>query len=435
MLTLRQAFNLLGLYQDASAKELAGVYGIMPTFSLKQVLELVGRGNVSRPFYIIGHNTNSIAEVNAALTSGANAVEIDVNVYENRQNELCVSEVGTLDTDAGGSDNAPRLDNFLSQLRTIALANPENFALVIFDCKPKTATSNLGVEILRLARNALLLDTNLNLIISVSSLKYGAIFDQISSDLRKREGVMVDEENDPSKVHNFFSGISNSCYGNGVAPMFNHPILSPHVRPSIERACAMRTGFGSFKFVYTWTVGEEDQIREYLRIGVDGIIPGKTPSTFDETMTLRLLDILQEAEFKDSVRVAKRSDNPFARPDTGYAIQVHTGNVHNAGTDANLSFVLTGSLGSATKDLDASLIGSVFGKTPGRMERNAWDFVTIRSLNVGELLSIFVRRDDKGNAPDWYLNRVIVSSARYKVNKQAVFNGWIGKSGTSQPLS
>jgi hypothetical protein len=246
---------------------------------------------------------------------------------------------------------------------------------------------------------------------------------------------MIDEENDPDVVFGRLGNAAHPCYGNGVAAAFQSPTLSPHVRPSIERACGIKAGLGEFKFVYTWTVGDEDDLREYIRIGVDGIIPGTSPSKFDAAMTSTLRAIAFETEFESMIRVARRFDSPFIRPITAYSLQVHTGDAQNAGTDANVKFTLNGSLGSVSKWVDTSLIGSILGKTPGRMERDGWDFVTIESLSLGNLISITVQRDDKGNAPSWYLDRILVYSAHYQVRAQAIYNRWIDTTDPStQPL-
>ena len=426
MLTLQQLGSLVGMSsRPVSLKAVAQVFGISVPFSFKQLCASAESGNVPRPFYIVGHNTNSTTDVRTALASGANAIEVDINVYEDAQDKLCISEAGGLDSDEGGNPSAPSLERFLIELHPIVIDNPENFALVIFDCKPKVATAQHGDILLGIIRNLLTFDNNLNVIISVAHLSEGAIFNSIKSILEAREGLMIDEEDDPEAVSAFFSDIDHQCYGNGIANVFQSPTLSPHLRPSIEKACVLRAGDGKIKFVYTWSVGDSDFMREDIRIGVNGIIPGKSPSGFDSGSVASLLAIIDEQEFQSKVRLARRSDNPFTRPDTAYALQVHTGDKHNAGTDANVTFTLTGTLGSSSKTVDTSLIGSLLGKTSGRMEQNAWDFVTLQSLNIGSLLSITVQRDDQGNAPDWFLDRILVNSFRYGVSKQANFGRWI----------
>ena len=60
------------------------------------------------------------------------------------------------------------------------------------------------------------------------------------------------------------------------------------------------------------------------------------------------------------------------------------------------------------------------------MESGALDFITLQSLNLGELQFITVQRDNDGrNAPDWFLDHILVSSSRYGVSKQANFGYWI----------
>jgi hypothetical protein len=130
--------------------------------------------------------------------------------------------------------------------------NPENLALAIFDCKPKVATAQHGDAVLGIIRNLLTFDNNLNVIISVAKLSEGAIFDSIKNILERREGLMIDEENDPDAVSAFFADVDHQCYGNGIAHVLQSPTLSPHIRPSIEKACASRAGSGKIKFMYIY---------------------------------------------------------------------------------------------------------------------------------------------------------------------------------------
>ena len=426
MLSFRQTAARVGLTApSANVRAIADVFGLTAPISCRQLCTLAQGSTVPRPFYLVGHNTNSIADVLAALSAGANAVEVDVNVYEDAPDRLCISEAGGLDSDEGGGANAPSLAEFLNDLHPVVAERQDSFALVIFDCKPKAATAEHGSTIQNIVRNLLTLDNDLNVIFSVASLAEGAIFNIVRGDLRPREGLMIDQENDPDAVSAFFSGVGPQCFGNGIAASFQAPSLSPHVRPSIEKACVLKAGSGSLKFVYTWTVGDPDTMREYLRIGVSGIIPGQSPSAFDPASVAVLHAILGEPEFQPLVRLAGRRDNPFTREDTAYALQVHTGDEPGAGTDAHVTFTLTGTLGSARITVDASLIGSLFGKTSGRMERNGWDFVTLPSLALGFLQSITVQRDDDGNAPEWLLDRILVTSFRYGVAAHANFGRWI----------
>jgi hypothetical protein len=230
---------------------------------------------------------------------------------------------------------------------------------------------------------------------------------------------MIDEENDAADVaaHFINAGIDHRCYGNGNK--FQNPVTSPNLRPSIELACGLRASRNSFQFIYEWTNNEKDRMREFIRTGVDGIIS-------DDVDVLKA--VTEEDEFQTVIRYATRADNPFLPTNANYALFIHTGDVHMGGTDANVTFTVKGTLGTARKVIDASL--------DGRMERDDWNAVTIQSADIGDLLSITVQRDNDGNGPDWYLDRIIVQSYRYGRSKLAVFNRWIDSTmACTQPLT
>ncbi|MFO0665475.1 MAG: PLAT/LH2 domain-containing protein [Polyangiaceae bacterium] len=351
-----------------------------------------------RPFYVVGHNPNTIAEVNAALAAGANAIEPDINVYKNNANELCISH-------GEGDANAPSLVQYLKDLHAVAVAHPE-LSLIVFDCKPGTVSPQNGMKILSAVRQHLTYDTNLNVIISVSALSSANMFDLIQGSLGPREGVMVDEENDVVAVSDHFDGlgVTNHGYGNGIS-VLSCGILGPNVRPSMEKACAIRASGRRPRFIYVWTIDCVDLEQEYVRIGVDGVIT-------DDPAEVR--SVMAEPEFKNVVRLAVRADNPFTPANFAYALTVKTGDVASAGTDANVTFTLKGSLGSASKTVDTKYIK--------RMERDDTNYVTIQSPDVGTLQSITVQRDNSGNAPGWNLDYIEVKSARFGVAKRATFN-------------
>jgi hypothetical protein len=364
-----------------------------------------------RPFYVVGHNPNTIDKVLDALDAGANAVEPDVNVFEKDPGRLCISH------GEGGRD-APSLEQFLTDLHGVAVEHPA-LSLVVFDCKPKVATPDFGLTLLGAIREHLTYDIALNVIVSVANLSEAGAFDRIRGMLGPREGLMVDEENDPGAVASFFvkGGVEHRCYGNGTP--LQAAIISPHLRPAIEKACALRVGRGAFRFIYEWTNNHDVRMREFIRTGVDGIIS-------DELGTL--LAITREAEFRQLIRLATREDNPFEQPHAGYALTVHTGDVDMGGTDAKLTFTLKGARGSVSKTIDASL--------NGRMERNGRNFVTLPSADLGDLVSVTVQRDNSGVAPNWFLDSIRAESFRYGVSKQASFNRWIDTTAPfTQPLA
>jgi glycerophosphoryl diester phosphodiesterase len=386
--------------RPVSLKAVAQVFGISVPFSFKQLSATAQSGNVPRPFYIVGHNPNTIPDVIAALDAGANAIEPDVNVYADNEGELCISH-------SEGEPGAPSLAQFLSSLHDVAIRRPA-LALVVFDCKEKVATAQHGTTLRNAIRALLTSGTGLNVIISVSSFSETAIFDKIKNGLEPREGLMIDEENDPIAVSNFFTTnrVENQCFGNGIS--FLNEILGPNVRPSMERVCEFRAESNRTRFIYVWTVQDDDLLREYIHIGVDGIITDDVA---------KLHRISNESQFRSVIRLAARNDDPFRPANLAYGLTIHTGDTWMAGTDANVTFTLTGAAGSASVTVDTS--------RPRRMERNDWNFVTLHSLDLGALQSITVQRDNEGNGPDWFLDRILVASFRFGVSKRADFNRWI----------
>ena len=356
-----------------------------------------------RPFYIFGHNPNTIEEATEAINAGANGLEPDVQIYEDHPDQLCINH-GT------GESSAPSLVTYLQGLHGLIQDDQSRLALVVFDCKSEVTSPDHGFELLMAIRKHLTFDNDLNVIISIASRddNEGAFFDRIVDLLGPREGLMIDYENDPGAVSNYFTsrGVTNQGYGNGITVA--NFILGPYYRYTLEAACGIRAQAGRPRFIYVWTVNAHDELREYIRIGVDGAI---TDDPKD------LVDIAAEPEFASLIRLATREDNPFRPANFGYGLHIKTADKWQAGTDANLTFTLHGSMGSCSKTINSELIK--------RMESGDWNWVTIPSDDIGSLTSLTVQRDNDGNAPDWYLERIEVRSARFGTSGTAVFDGWI----------
>jgi len=348
----------------------------------------------ARPFYLLGHNPNDTVEAGLAFLDGANALEPDVNVLEDDGSILCISH------DKGDHDN------FIPYLQWLHDAG--SAALVYFDCKSPVANHDHGVKLLQAIRDYVTFDKPLTIILSVAKFGDAKLFDKIKWGLRPREALMIDEENDPAGVAGYFSGygVRNQGYGNGISVA--NRFIGPNVRPSIERACALRAADYRCKFVNVWTVNKNADMRLFIRSGVDGMISDDLDS---------LSDIVTEPLMASLVRKATIRDNPFIRPPFAYALFVHTGNRSHAGTDANVTFTLRGSAGSALVTFDTQKLY--------RMERGDWNFLILQTGDLGSLQDITVQRDNQGNAPDWYLDRIQVRSARYGVAVGAVYDCWI----------
>lgn len=86
---------------------------------------------------------------------------------------------------------------------------------------------------------------------------------------------------------------------------------------------------------------------------------------------------------------------------TSYAIKVYTGNVQNAGTDADVYITLYSEDGrnSGERLLDNS---------DNNFERNKTDMFTIEMQDIGAIRAVRIRHDNSGNRPGWYLDKIVV---------------------------
>jgi glycerophosphoryl diester phosphodiesterase len=369
------------------------------------------------PLWILGHNTNSIEEVQAALDQGANAVEIDVTAYADDLNALCIDHAGIMG-DAPGGASAPAFEPFLHDLRKLVDARPE-LCLVMFDLKPPASHARFGPVLIDTIRRILTHDTTLSIILSVANVTAShsdrpagsTVFDAISGDVRAREGFMIDEDSSVDDVVSFFSRkhVSRMGYGYGTAfPLIDEGARA--YRTPIEKACWMRVAHGRPGFVEAWTVNSVDNLKLYLGIGVNGLICD--PQGID-----RVRDLLRHSEFSTRYRPAQRFDDPMAPDNFGYGLTVVTSSVGFAGTDAKITFTVHGDKGAASVTVDTHF--------RARMESGSTNFVVLHSPDLGDLQSITVQSDVTHIGPGWHLASITVESARYGGKKTASFDSWI----------
>jgi hypothetical protein len=358
--------------------------------------------NKLRPFYVIAHRCNVLDDVRAQLSRGANAIECDVNdiPWQNDETGLCVRH------DVAPTTGGTGLLAYLQGVRSLLGEHPQ-LALVIFDCK--VSNPDQAWRLLKSIREHLTVGTDLNVLISVGSYENRGFFSRIYSQLLAREGIAIDQDGDPVKVSTYFANtlhINNHGYGNGTFEAG----LDFTIDASMERAVALKASLGQTKLVYSWTLADPAEMRHHLRIGVDGIF-------VNDTAVLR--EILRESEFQsvNPVRLARRDENPFVLSTPAYALEVVTKDVGGAGSDANITFRLEGSLGQVSK--------AVSGTHRGRFESGSKTHVTLHGVDVGVLKAISVWRDDSGNSPDWYLDDIGISHRGDSLVRRAKFNQWL----------
>jgi hypothetical protein len=381
--------------------------------SIDMPLLSVQQAEYPRPFYAIAHNPNKIQDGVTALGMGCNALGPDINVFDDGR--LSVSHGR-----GGGNDND--LVSYLKDVHTLAGDWPL-LSLIIFDCKKPSHTANNGLLLLKAVREYLTKDFPLiSIIFSIPQVSGAVMFEKIAHILRPREGLMVDQEDSTGGIFDYFKreGISNGSYGNGDS--FISPGITNTIRPSIEWACGLKAGEqdSPFKLVYTWTVNDKSRQREWLRIGVDGIMSGIDDIIGFEPGLHKLLQVMKEPEFTPLVRLATRADNALKLPNAAYEVIFHTGTRSGAGTDSTITFALKGASGiySPPWSVDTSMTG--------KFENDRYDHVTYPSGDLGDLTSIKVWKTSSGFGPDWDWERATVRSNRWKVvGKIARVNQWV----------
>lgn len=249
-----------------------------------------------KPIYIIGHNPNTIKDVHDYLKLGANAIEPDINIISNTTN-LCVNH-------DEGNANTISLDDYLKQLNQLLEMYP-NFSLIYLDCKPTVI--GMGIEILHSIR--INLDPKIKVVFSVATVEEAKVmFPPIVHDLRTNEYLLIDEENDPELVANFFRtiGAIKFGYGNGDSvPLLPTDVFFPHIRESISKACELRKE-QRLGFVFTWTFNSKLNQNSFLSAGVDGVIVDLNgfpclPGLFNIQDIIRSGNVYKEADRNDEL--------------------------------------------------------------------------------------------------------------------------------------
>ena len=152
----------------------------------------------------------------------------------------------------------------------------KNVALIAFDIKSHAATAANGPKLLTAVHDHLNYGgVQVNVIFSVGSRSDGAVFDQLIPALGPREGVMVDGENDPSTIYNYFNSrgaAGHIAYGNGSLGLGAG--FAPNVLPSIQQASWQRAGqTPAFAIPYAYPVESVTDMEAFITAGADGLIP------------------------------------------------------------------------------------------------------------------------------------------------------------------
>ncbi len=247
-----------------------------------------------RPFFLIGHNPNSMAAVEACLANGGNAIEPDV-YYED--GEYYMMELVPVISKIFPPKKGPKLEDFLTDLKNLLDHNTEyNLALIIFD------TKNLGdCNINDLADRVRMFFVNdypgVSIAFTTGSPKYLSGFNPFVAKT-PLEWVGIDAISNADDAARYFDQLNkNYIYGNGTSlPLI--AASAPVYRDQIHRAIQLRDDghHPLLQTVYAYTVNAKPSMRSYLREKVDGLITDNV---------IELTEVLKEPEFINEYYMAK----------------------------------------------------------------------------------------------------------------------------------
>jgi hypothetical protein len=138
-----------------------------------------------------------------------------------------------------------------------------------------------------------------------------------------------------------------------------------------------------------------------IRISHDSY--GEKSGWFLETVTVINQAIHQSWDFPchswlDSIHGTSKELFPDTKL-TRYEITVVTGNVKDAGTGARVYMKLIGSKGDSENQLD---------NLRNNFERGQTDRFEWQTRDLGDLKELYIRHDNRGEKPGWFLDRIIV---------------------------
>jgi hypothetical protein len=344
--------------------------------------------------YIIGHNPNTLSEVEEFLRAGANALEPDI-CYDPKKPERYFVSHGTIGANPFTAEHS--LVTYLTGLRQMLTdpANNFNLALIAFDTKTPSFDINEFINIVfeNFSKYDVCRDTAILITVgSVSDMAFLNAYDQSKENV----AVGVDEESSPAKVEEGFksAGQRSFTYANGnLIPSIKFGLFK-----SIMRAKALQAGAGDagFKLIYAWVLNRDSYLRSYLNLHIDGMI-------VDVHTVPNLLEMISEDRYAEMYELARSGYNPFIAPaPPRYLLTIKTSDTHRAGTDVPVRFTLEGSRGVVESTLD-----SHFSDV---LERGETDFLVLEGRDIGDITSLTITQLRPGPYSGWLCESIKLES-------------------------
>ena len=368
-----------------------------------------------RPFYIIGHDPNTLEEVKEYLDKGANALEPDIVFAEGRY-YVCHNPRPSY-------ENTLTAEAYLKQLKALLFQQGNSLALIIFDMKSNDFDPNHFMSVVK--ENFCGEGCDGVALLMTHSDDTGFI-NRYKSDY-PNVGVGVDESDTPPyELEEIFKkgGQENFSYADGITTFLTKPGVYKNITEALQ--CRDLNEPESFRLIYTWVLSKEASMRKYLDIYIDGIL-------VDPPAVERLKKLVTQEPYHQVYELARNGYNPFkAPPLPRYTLKVTTADRFGAGTDARILFTLLGDSGLSLPSLpyDAS--------RDGALEKGSTDFVTIEGMEVGEISGLKVEMLTTGLNADWMPQTISVESrllaAPVDFRIQGEAEHWITKKGGAVTL-
>jgi len=364
-----------------------------------------------RPFYIIGHNPNTLKEAKEFLDNGVNALEPDIVHAEGR---YYVSH-----TPQPSYKDVLTVEAYLKDLKELVLTHRYNLALIIWDLKDTDFDPNHFLSIVKENFSGEPFDGVTMLMTHSDAHDFVCRYKGGDPNI----GVGVDEsDTPPPALEQIFkkNGQKNFSYADGITTFLTKPGVFQNIVQA--QRCRFQNQPESFKLIYTWVLDQEASMRKYLDTYMDGIM-------VDAPAVKKLKGLVNSSPYNEVYELARNGYNPFAAPAfPKYLLTVKTKDKFLAGTDARVIFTLKSTSGSLLKSLpyDASL--------DGRLDRDSTSFITLEGMDLGEIHSLTVEALSGGIAAGWLPERITLESNLLDQKLDFVFNNsgseeWITKKG------
>ncbi len=336
-----------------------------------------------RPFYVIGHNPNTLEQCRSFLEAGANGLEPDVQ-WDAERNDLVIAH------DPEDAVDAPLARDYLRGLLNLSQEFPA-LALIVLD--NKTQEPRRGAQLLGYVRDILQVTAapldakGLSVLLTVPTVGGNSLFWDIEGGLGPREAIMFDQDSNYSVAIDWMRrhGVARCGYGHGIGGIDTDasPVLA-----AIEQAVAARALGGVPRWTYIFSPADRGVMRDAMRTGVDGMI-------VDLHHVGEALDLVNDPEFSGGLRLGTLYDDPFDSQLTqlpAYTVTIGTMRRNNSGTDATVTIILEGSSGS--------LQTVVNGAYDHRFETGDSNCATLFG-DVGTPTAVWLQSDGSGEKTGW----------------------------------